>query len=369
MPQINLSVISPNISTNQNIFLRKNSIEPVYPKLNHSIESINNTNNNIELLHSYGINTQDITNNLERKDIKNKIKNEIKKVAIYGFEDYQSNCLNYMHGIIKNQNTITIASLNHVINLIKLNSETFFTSFSSLNQQLDCFIKALDNKAEINPNMLPQEYNLLLEKWQYTLSNNKNKIDIFSYLASKDNTLAQQKTLKNLITKNTSNPKNTNFLLEFIDKKVLPCQSLADFRKKLPKLYRNNPIECQLHLSGLFELIENHFFRNTSKLGLDFFKENDYSIVMAWNKNKEKALSLEYINKKDFKHGFRRLFNNKEHIEPITFSEIRHLDRNKNIFSDKAIRLLLTKESAAFSLGIEGKWAEYSDIEFLNSKI
>lgn len=87
---------------------------------------------------------------------------------------------------------------------------------------------------------------------------------------------------------------------------------------------------------------------------------------MTWNDAKNAPLSLADIRQETFKQGYHRLFDGQSHIEPITFSEIRHLDKHSEQFAHKIIRIITDDKHVAFSLGLEGHWGIYDKAEFFS---
>lgn len=330
----------------------------------HFISHIHNVESSPKPLNLLSNNQQKTTTQLERDELKYRVQHEIKKAAIYGISDYQSQCSGYMSAVNKDIHTIMIGALNQSIDLNKMNIHPLCSVYGELDEQLNAF-NALENRSTVKEDWLDKSYLPLLSQWQTTLATNKHKIDIFQYLARKSNTQEQLKELKKLIIKNTPPETDSAELYNFIKNKILPCQSLSAFQTKLQALYQTDKEDIDWNSSGLFNLIENHFFRNTSKVGLTFFLQHNHSIIVVWNQNDEEGFLLSDINQKNFKHGFRRLYNNKECIEPITFSEIRHLERNNSLFSNNIIRILLHSDSAMISKDFDDKWFEYKDSEII----
>ncbi|HFF1653068.1 TPA: hypothetical protein ACGBIO_000736 [Providencia rettgeri] len=357
------------LNVNNEISILSNSkIKNINPLQNNTssfishLHNVESSQNPFDLLST---SQQKIAINQERDELKNNIQHDIKKAAIYGISKHQLECADYMRAVNKEVQTIMIGSLNQSIGLNKVNVYPLCSVYGELDEQLNAFVNALENRSTVDADWVLKSYLPFVNQWQVTLANNKHKIDIFQYLAKKSNTQEQLKELKKLIIKNTSPKTNSDELYNFIKNKILPCQSLSEFRAKLQDLYQTNKEDINWNSSGLFNLIENHFFRNTSKIGLNFFLQHHHSIILTWNQNDEKGFLLSDINQKNFKHGFRRLYNNKECIEPITFSEIRHLERNKSQFSNNIIRILLHNDSAMISKGFDDKWFEYKDSEMI----
>lgn len=355
--------VNNDISAQSNIKIK--SIGSPQNDASHFINHIHNVESSPKPLDLLSNNQLKTTTQLERDELKYRVQHEIKKAAIYGISKYQLECADYMRAVNKEVQTIMIGSLNQRIGLTKMNVYPLCSVYGELDEQLSTFVNALENRSLVDADCLHKSYLPLLNQWQETLANSQHKIDIFQYLAKKSNTQEQLKELKKLIIKNTPPETDSAELYNFIKNKILPCQSLSAFQTKLQALYQTDKEDIDCNSSGLFNLIENHFFRNTSKVGLTFFLQNHHSIVFSWNQNDEEGLLINDIKQKKFKHGFRRLYNNKEYIEPIVFSEIRHLERNKNQFSNNIIRIQLHSESVMISNDFDEKWFEYKDSEII----
>ena len=294
-------------------------------------------------------------------------------IAVYGFAAQQLNNCHYLYSTKPRKAITTISNFNTKLDLVK---ETFNYQLSHrdyiyqlLFRQVDNFNDALyENKPKhylyfVNKNLAPY-----LHAWKEYLNKSSHKTDLFKYIHSKEISIEEKnKVIKKLIIKNTSSSVDSQELYDFITKNnIINCTSLTDFKKKITELKNNKNVDLDNYIIGLFELVQNHFFRNTSKLGLDFFNENAFSIVMTWNDAKNAPLSLADIRQKTFKQGYHRLFDGQSHIEPITFSEIRHLDKHSEQFAHKIIRIITDDKHVAFSLGLEGHWGIYDKAEFLS---
>lgn len=291
-------------------------------------------------------------------------------VAVYGFSDYQMGSCRFIRSTKPKTNIETIANFNKRIELIKYMVNYHTTNDKSLlhlfNTQLDNFTQALSEKM-IRDEEVSMNKHDLLPLWEKKIHENKNKIDIFRYIANK-NLSSEEKNelLYKLITKNTPESVDKNALHKFItENDILSCSCLEEAKVKINQVYEEKDKEVSIHMQGLFELIQNHFFRNTSKLGLDFFRANKYPIIMTWNADDKKTLSLNTIQQKEFKQGIRRSLNDHENIEPITFSEIRHLDRNIKKFSGYIYRMIQVGNTVNFSTGLQGNWYQFKKEEFL----
>lgn len=294
-----------------------------------------------------------------------------KGVAVYGFSDYQMDSCSFIRSTRPTTNVETIANFNRRIELIKYIVDYHTTNEQSLlrlfNTQLDSFTQVLSDETIIDEEVSMNKHDLL-PLWEKKIHENKNKIDIFRYINNK-NLSSEEKNelLYKLITKNTPESIDKNELHKFIiENDLLSCSCLEEAKIKINQLYKEKGKEITIHMQGLFELIQNHFFRNTSKLGLDFFRENKYPIIMTWNADDKKTLSLNIIQQKEFKQGIRRSLNGHENIEPITFSEIRHLDRNIEKFSGYIYRMMQVGNTVNFSNGLQNKWFQFKKEEFLS---
>ncbi|HHR5899932.1 TPA: hypothetical protein ACS7XC_000806 [Providencia alcalifaciens] len=293
-------------------------------------------------------------------------------IAVYGFSAQLLNSCRFVRSTRSKKTITTIANLNTELDLTKVifNYSSIPKSYihQSLHQQLNNFINALsESKPKHHSNFGNKNPESYLYLWKEYLHKSRHKIDLFKYIHSKEISIEEKNNvIKKLIIKNTPSSVDSQELYDFIiENNIINCTSLTDFKKKITELKNNKNVDLDKYIIGLFELVQNHFFRNTSKLGLDFFNENAFSIVMTWNDAKNAPLSLEDIRQKTFKQGHRRLLDGQSHIEPITFSEIRHLDKHPEQFAHKIIRIITDDKHVAFSLGLEGHWGIYDKAEFL----
>ncbi|WP_265503666.1 hypothetical protein, partial [Providencia heimbachae] len=295
-------------------------------------------------------------------------KNEHSMVAIYGFSHQQLATYEFIKSIKPNANVETIAKFNRQLGLVKRDFDPDYFSkpylYRCLKQLLDDLTFALSQVPQWSNN----KEDVYFSYWKNILNENKYKTDIFNYIDSKEITIDEKTILlKKLIVKNTPDSVDADKLEKFIiENNILDCRSLSDMMNKLHELYTYKKDTLFSNTIGLLELIQNHFFRNTSKLGLKFFNDINASVIMAWNSDYESSLSLDKINQKEYKNGNRRSFENKGVVEPITYSEIRYLDKKSNIFNDSMARMILTQDQdkIAFSLGLKNQWGIYQQQEF-----
>ncbi|ETS30009.1 hypothetical protein BB987_20530 [Photorhabdus temperata] len=163
--------------------------------------------------------------------------------------------------------------------------------------------KKLDIQSKIN-NLIPKKKNFfskLISKNEY------QKLDEFIYKNSNGNNLTMQRQRDILMT-------------------FASAENADDAKKNL----------SETEQSWLKDIIATAFFRQTSKLGMDWFIEQlaspDFRFVVA-GYNGEKLTTDQIISDKPWKNGNRRKDGKDGYAEAITFSEIRHAYRRK--YDDK----------------------------------
>ncbi|WP_258089445.1 hypothetical protein [Serratia liquefaciens] len=299
--------------------------------------------------------------------ISNRISNpKISPVAVYGFEEPQMG----VNKFVKKCNSIvitkTVAELNEVLGIVRyLYPEKYAISdyytggiARSINELAGMVKRARppETIAKSNRDVFSHK---LLNKWCLYLKENKNKTDVFYYI-SKFRTLPHAKKehlLKKLIVKNTSSFVEQGRVFEFIEKSGLfLCNNLTEASVIIEKEMCSGKGIANNVIYGVFELMQSHFFRNTSKLGLDFFRENKFHIMMAWNNHDGIGkISLPVVKNKFFDSLSRRNINGHEMIEPITFSEIRHVIKHEQDFEGKITRVSMHGDRIELSEGISSR--------------
>lgn len=220
-------------------------------------------------------------------------------IAIYGFSAPQLKSCHFIRSTKPEQSITTIAKLNRELDLTRFifNHDDLYIEniYYHLNQQLNFFIEALSkNEPKHIPNFNDSYLESCVYLWKMYINENSHKIDIFQYINSKSESIEDKsKIIYKLIIKNTPESVDAKKLHDFIiDNKIMSCKSLSDFKKKIMELDHDEKLNSKSTVIGLFELIQNHLFRNTSKVGLDFFNENIFSILMTWNDENIVPLSL-----------------------------------------------------------------------------
>ncbi|WP_224060645.1 hypothetical protein [Providencia alcalifaciens] len=330
---------------------------------------------------NHHMNQPKITNpesiNTLRNEIKNTLLNnshENKRIgiAVYGFSTPQLKSCRFIRSTKPEKSITTIANFNQALGLNKeiLNygNASKHYMYQSLHQQLNTFIDVLsEHEPKYEPNFSDSYLNSCLYLWKDYLHKYSYQADIFQYINLKESSIEDKnKLIHRLIIKNTSEKTVPKALYKYIiDHEIFNCTSLSEFKIKMTELNKDNKLRSVEIITGLFELIQNHLFRNTSKIGLDFFRKNAFSILMTWNDEDNNPFLFSDIGQKAFKHGNRRSFNGHDYVEPITFSEIRHLERNKKKFTDKIVRIITDDTQVAFSLGLDSPWGIYDKADFL----
>ncbi len=316
-------------------------------------------------------------------------------ISVFGINQSQNKVINHIIDSDYNLSISKIAYINQRIGLERNDLNIYGDRIEikeDLNNKFFAFINSAYKKEKILPikpdsndletinyfndpknqeyietvNKLPKQD--LIFKWSEYLSNNQDKVDIFQYLNNKKVSLVEKnKIIEKLILKNTTEFVNQHQLAKFItDNSIFSCKNMNEARELLMTMSND---EFDIHLIeifNLFSLIQNHFFRNTSKLGLNFFNDNSVNIVMAWNTDGNQTISLEEVNNKPYKKGIRRTFSEFIAVEPITYSEIRHINKNTSKFADNLYRIKFDDDRLSFSSGLKGKWYEYNEEKFIS---
>lgn len=75
------------------------------------------------------------------------------------------------------------------------------------------------------------------------------------------------------------------------------------------------------------------------------------------------------ISSKPYSSLERTTYKNQKSYEPITFSEIRHLYRNKERFQERLYRVAFVDDKIKFTDGLKNQWFEYKKEDFLSRKL
>ncbi|XBS71632.1 hypothetical protein ABK905_12425 [Acerihabitans sp. KWT182] len=159
--------------------------------------------------------------------------------------------------------------------------------------------------------------------------------------------------------KNCDSKRLTDKLLELI--KGYDCQTSADLEKALytKDSTSGEPLLPESFYEDMCTLYHRHFFRNTSKLGLDFFASRGYDIVFNWDTGDGSQIDLNMV--KD-KHWQREEYFLNEDKTPFTFSEIRHVLRNKqDLFSDNIYKISFGNNNIEIAKRLDSEtWVDIS---------
>lgn len=290
-----------------------------------------------------------------------------KLVAIYGFVKVQEITAKFIDNLHKDYKYTTVAELNLRIGLgaqpTVVPEETDNCTYL---KEINCFSKDITARKIDCRDMHPSTYysEALLDKWITYLQENKSKTDVFSYINSKDiNTNKKEALIEKLITKNIPSTIDTKSLNVFIKKyKLFDKGNINDAVLYLEKINKIGELSHN-DIRGVYELTQRHFFRNSSKLGIDFFRENNIKILSSWNKSeteKPEKISVTDVIHKPYDNNVSRILNKVKICEPITYSEIRYMYKKYKNDTDSVIRFFLDKNSVEFAQGIaKGEWMKH----------
>ena len=293
-------------------------------------------------------------------------------VALYGFSSSQNRTAHFIKNIHENNKVISIADLNYGIGLFSTiyhnpGNVIKYDLFSKLN---DLSVDVMSRSVDINFKELKgRRYAELLTRWIDFLNKNIKKTDIFSYVNGKfENEHQKMKTIDKLIIKNTSSNIDVTLFKRFIyENNIFSCGCISEAILLLKAIDKSGGLSAN-NLLGTFELIQKHFFRNSSKLGIDFFRQNDISIISSWNRptpDYNEKVSTFDVHEKPYMNSNRRQLDGKETDEPITYSEIRHMVRKHHADINGITRIYLNDSNVEFAPGInKGEWIkkEKSDL-------
>lgn len=93
----------------------------------------------------------------------------------------------------------------------------------------------------------------------------------------------------------------------------------------------------------LKDAIVNAFFRQTSKLGLEFFQSKGIKVIFQWSNKKGQSMN-KTENKRDLKDRWwlnknYELATNKNKYGSITYSEMRHVERLAKKLGEKNLNV------------------------------
>ncbi|MEK9498008.1 RHS repeat domain-containing protein [Photorhabdus sp. P32] len=210
--------------------------------------------------------------------------------------------------------------------LPKLNKENIRTN--SLKYLDAMSIEEKSAPDEIKQEAYEQQY-AYTASWGFHMIENKEKLDI----QSKVKNLIPKKSLFSGFSGKERYQKLDAFILKNSDGNGFPIQRQRDILTKFSSAGSAGELESTLSTedqSWLKNTIATAFFRQTSKLGMDWFIKQlaspDFRFVMA-GYNGEKLTIEQLKSDQPWKTGKRRKEGPNEYAEAITFSEIRHAYR------------------------------------------
>ncbi len=226
---------------------------------------------------------------------------------------------------------------------------------------LENIIEIVDNLPE---NVSRQSHNPKFFAWADYLYANKEKVDPIiriRTLLTQSEADGNRDNLEQFVIKNSRLDANIGEMIKHLEYLVLDlgCTNSAEVHQALLS-YQNEKGESLLSPANYLDfarLINNHFFRNTSKLGLEFFASRGHDIAFAWNKGDDTKFDLGEVMDKPWKRSLHRY----DVKELITFSEIRSLIRNKKRLFDfnNVFKLYISDIKAEIAPSLtSGKWVD-----------
>lgn len=278
-------------------------------------------------------------------------------VAIYGQSDAQQRLCRFTMNMLDMENTATIADYNHKLGIAYYGRAGTrknlppFTLFTRFNQHLsDAAAGELVKRAK-------QPAAPIILAWANYLGEHHRRLDPFTYLDTRLTNVASAERLAEVtrfVMKNTSDECDTDatarFLLHLLDE--AGCKNARDVVTELEK----NLQDTQM-LEDMSELFVKHFFRNSSKLGLEFFAKQGAEITFAWADDFAISgkMDLATIRTTPWKNQQRRF----DTAEPITNSEIRSVLRKPELFDGKVSMVNLGQETLELaSAATPGDWVK-----------
>ena len=286
----------------------------------------------------------------------------VREIALYGFSQVRERAGAKLTA--RNVNFTLIDDYNTACGLT-----SDYVGATSLQRTIDSIRSGELKINSDGKSAIPEEK---LQKWAAFLQRNAGKLDIFakiiSYQQAEDNPKANRKkggwigeaarngywnTLRAIVKKNIpGSARTTEFGHKLVDKDIeaiaTAISTLAAYAVKGEPLadrerYRNLILKCVTDVAGYkgqeaenvakeLEWVTdmvlcNMFFRQTSKLGLDFFKEEGIPVMFQWSTHE--GISLE---KATNELGDKWWKNDNSSIQDhygatITFSEMRHVQK------------------------------------------
>ncbi|ALP43629.1 hypothetical protein [Aeromonas schubertii] len=157
-------------------------------------------------------------------------------------------------------------------------------------------------------------------QWADFLHQNHDRIDILGKLKNKS-----EDEIKSFLTKNVP-----PYLLE-----PMSPQEITTLAKELKDISAMpSPDDRRAALANLGDaytvekMLNTAFFRQTSKLGLEFFQSTGAKVAFAWQDFDGREVERRDLHTKPWKSGMTRA---PDYNEPITYSEMRHVERHPEL--------------------------------------
>ena len=219
--------------------------------------------------------------------------------------------------------------------------------------------------------------NKMTFEWRDFINQHRNKVDIFNHIneetlpsSMKDKKLTDiiLKNLEPLSSEEGFRRYNITKIFDFMKKKdIYNCKSIEDFRLKLLDLSSEDLFTYSDEINNLIIITMNHFFRNTSKIGMDFLVKENCHILFTWDNYYNNFILDDHIYQKAYKENFQDADESFNKYEPITYSEIRHLYKNKDKFRNHLHRISISEkeQDICFAAGFNGTWFGFKNHDFI----
>ncbi|MDH0343785.1 hypothetical protein [Chromobacterium haemolyticum] len=257
-------------------------------------------------------------------------------VALYGLSHAQIQLGDFVCGELDMQNVATIATYNKQLDIVHY-SRDYTMSYFSPRELIQEFSRHISDAAAGKlVKRARQPAAPILQAWADYLGAHHTRLDPFIRLnALLANVPPEERSAvaTRFVLKNTSGDCRTettvNNLLHLVH--ACGCKNADDVVAALGKLTLDRH-----DLLDLSELFIKHFFRNSSKLGLEFFAKQGAEIAFAWNDAGRGKMDLEAIRQKPWQEQQRRFQHS---YEPITYSEVRSVLRQPELFDGKVSKV------------------------------
>lgn len=100
---------------------------------------------------------------------------------------------------------------------------------------------------------------------------------------------------------------------------------------------------------------------------MDFLVKENCHIIFTWDDYCDNFIRDDDVNEKAFKKHFQNTDESFNKYEPITYSEIRHLYKNKDKFINHLHRIAISEKEQyiCFAAGFNGTWFEFKNHDFI----